>query len=68
MLSKSHDAFNYPDVNEREKNAPWADNKIKLRVLLMKMNQRNGPAWEKEIHMKTYTHTCLFTAILTDYC
>lgn len=22
----------------------------------MKMNQRNGSAWEKEIHMKIYTH------------
>lgn len=58
-FQKSHDDFKYPDVNETEKNALWADLKIKFKVQLMKMNRRNDSAWREETHMKTHTYVCL---------
>ena len=60
-FQKSHDAFKYPDVNETEKSALWADLKIKFKVQLMKMNRRNDSAWREETHMKTHTHTSVYS-------
>lgn len=47
----------------KRRNAPCADVKIKLGVLLMKINPRNDSALEKEINVKIYMHTYPFTAI-----
>lgn len=48
--------FQQPWCKWKKRNAPWADVKIKLGVMLIKMNPRNDSALGKEINMKTYTH------------